>query len=375
MRRVRLVPLSLLIAALSAHSLEAQWQLTGDAGFSRLQQTGIPTGNASTAGLTFDISSARAWLRSSALAARATDERWTGQGLIAATVLGPTARATFLQFDGTVSAFGQSNDLPSTNGELAARVRGGGATLGGAIGAGAGVTAHARTSSNTWRWLADAWGGVGNERFIANGTLTDAPVLGFTPASAPIPRVRYFDLLGGWRHDVGGLSLGAAAGFRNGMGDVNSGQWAAVDAAVWATSRVALSVGAGTALPDIMRGTPRARYVSASLRVSARPHARFEFHKRSASGPTVRLVPGENGAARIEIVASRATRVELRADFTDWSPVELTRTGDTWRLDMAVPSGLHRVAIRIDGGEWIAPPNLPHADDGLGGTVGLITVP
>lgn len=375
MRRVWLVPLSLLIAALSAHSLEGQWQLTGDAGVSRLQQTGIPAGNASTAGLTFDVSLARAWLRSSALAARATDERWTGQGLIAATVVGPSARRTFLQFDGTVSAFGQSNDLPSTNGELAARVRGGGATLGGAIGAGMGRTAHARTSSNTWRWLADGWGAVGNERFFANGTLTDAPVLGFTPRSAPPPRVRYLDLLAGWRHDVGGLSLGAAAGFRNGMGDVNSGQWAAFDAAVWATSRIALAVGAGTALPDIMRGTPRARYVSASLRVSARPHARLEFHKRSAAGPAVRLVPGANGAARIEIAAAGATRVELRADFTEWSPVELTRSGDTWRLDMAVPPGLHRIAIRIDGGEWIAPPNLPHADDGLGGTVGLITVP
>ena len=375
MRRVRLVPLSLLITVLSARSVEAQWQLTGDLGVSRLQQTGIPTGDASTAGLTFDISSARAWLRTSALAARATDERWTGQGLIAATVVGPSARTTFLQFDGTVSAFGQSNALPSTNGELAARIRGGRATLGGAIGAGAGVTAHAGTSSNTWRWLADGWGAVGNGRVFANVTLTDAPVLGFTPQSAPTPRVRYLDLLTGWRHDVGGLSLGAAAGFRNGMGDVYSGQWAAVDAAVWVTPRVALSVGAGTALPDIMRGTPRARYVSASLRVSARPHTRFEFHKRATAGPTVRLVPGENGAARIEIAAPRATRVELRADFTDWSPVELTRTGDTWRLDMAVPSGLHRVAIRIDGGEWVAPPNLPHADDGLGGTVGLITAP
>lgn len=89
----------------------------------------------------------------------------------------------------------------------------------------------------------------------------------------------------------------------------------------------------------------------------------------------MRLARGADGVSRIEITAPRAERVELRADFTDWSPVELTRVGDTWRLEMPLPSGLHRVAIRIDGGEWIAPPNLPHADDGLGGTVGLITVP
>ena len=89
----------------------------------------------------------------------------------------------------------------------------------------------------------------------------------------------------------------------------------------------------------------------------------------------MRLTSSADGVARIEIAAPGAARVELRADFTDWSPVELTRSGDMWRLEMAVPSGLHRVAIRIDGGEWIAPPNLPHADDGLGGTVGLITAP
>jgi hypothetical protein len=115
--------------------------------------------------------------------------------------------------------------------------------------------------------------------------------------------------------------------------------------------------------------------VSASIRVSARPHARFLFHHRSPGGPAVRIVRGADGTSRIEIAAPNAERIELRADFTDWSPVELTRTGDAWRLEMAVPSGLHRVAIRIDGGEWIAPPNLPRADDGLGGTVGLITVP
>jgi hypothetical protein len=89
----------------------------------------------------------------------------------------------------------------------------------------------------------------------------------------------------------------------------------------------------------------------------------------------VRIVRGADGTSRIEINVPKATSVEIRGDFTDWSPVELTRTGDVWRLEIPLPSGLHRVAIRVDGGEWIAPPNLPRADDGLGGTVGLITVP
>ena len=39
----------------------------------------------------------------------------------------------------------------------------------------------------------------------------------------------------------------------------------------------------------------------------------------------------------------------------------------------AAPEGsAHHVVVRIDGGKWIAPANLPRLDDELGGTVGLV---
>jgi hypothetical protein len=63
------------------------------------------------------------------------------------------------------------------------------------------------------------------------------------------------------------------------------------------------------------------------------------------------------------------------ADFTDWAVVPLERVGSDWRLARDVPPGLHRVAIRVDGGEWTSPPGLPRATDDLGGVVGLVTVP
>ena len=62
-------------------------------------------------------------------------------------------------------------------------------------------------------------------------------------------------------------------------------------------------------------------------------------------------------------------------DFTDWNPVALELAADVWRFDRAIAPGLHRIALRIDGGEWSAPVNLPRATDDLGGVVGLITVP
>jgi hypothetical protein len=79
--------------------------------------------------------------------------------------------------------------------------------------------------------------------------------------------------------------------------------------------------------------------------------------------------------AGIVLHVDSASRVELMADFTEWETVALERSGNEWRLLCEVPAGLHRIAIRIDGGEWIAPPGLPRAADGFGGVVGLITVP
>ena len=375
MRRLRLVPTAALLVLAVAVRLDAQWQLTGDLGASHLQQTGIPTGSAGTAGVAFDAASARAWLQSSILAARATQDRWTGQVLVAGTLIGPSAAAARWQLDAVASTFAQSNSLPTASGELAARLRAGGPAFGGGMGAAAGATTRGGSSSQTWRGLADGWMTSGVERFFASAALTSAPVLGVVRPPAPTPRVRYLDLVGGWRHEAGGLSIGASVGFRDGMGEVDDGSWAAGEASLWVLSRAAIVLAAGTALPDVVRGTPRSTYMTAALRISARPHARLVLGGGSAPGIRVRLARGDDGAQHVLIVAPDASRIELRGDFTDWQPVVLARAGDVFRFDGPLAPGLHRIAIRIDGGEWVAPANVPHADDGLGGTVGLITVP
>lgn len=375
MRPFRLVPTAGLTMLAAAARLGAQWQLTGDLGASHLQETGIPTGSAGTAGVTFDAASARAWMRTSILAARAAHDRWTGQGLVSGTLIGPAATAPRWQLDAVASTFGQSNALPTTSGEVAARLRAGGAALGGAIGAAAGAMARAGGSSETWRGLVDGWATSGPERFFTSAALTSAPVLGVVSPSAGIPRVRYLDLAAGWRHDVGGLSLGAVAGFRDGMGEVDDGSWGAGDATLWLSSHASLVFAVGSTLPDVVRGTPKSTYASAALRIAMRPHARLDLGDRSPAGARARLSRGANGAQRVEIVAPRASRVELRGDFTDWEPVLLEQTGDVFRLAAPLGPGLHRLAIRIDGGEWAAPSNLPRVSDGLGGTVGLLTVP
>ena len=61
-------------------------------------------------------------------------------------------------------------------------------------------------------------------------------------------------------------------------------------------------------------------------------------------------------------------------DFTDWEPVALRRADGRWTLELALAPGVHRLNVRVDGGEWRVPPSLTGVDDGFGGRVGLLVV-
>src|SRR5690349_3506492 len=106
MRRARL---ALLCIFATRAPLCAQSQLTGDLGVARLEQTGIPTSNALTGGVTFDVSNERAWFRTSALAAFAGTDRATAQALVVGSVLGPLFGRTRWELTGAASGFGETN--------------------------------------------------------------------------------------------------------------------------------------------------------------------------------------------------------------------------------------------------------------------------
>jgi hypothetical protein len=40
-----------------------------------------------------------------------------------------------------------------------------------------------------------------------------------------------------------------------------------------------------------------------------------------------------------------------------------------------IPKGIHRIAVRVDGGPWTAPAGARRADDDYGGEVGIFVVP
>jgi hypothetical protein len=100
------------------------------------------------------------------------------------------------------------------------------------------------------------------------------------------------------------------------------------------------------------------------------------FARRRGPDAEPRAVVTNVGDLReVRIIARSAARVEVMGDFTDWAPIEMERAGNAWIIRRAITAGLHRMAIRIDGGAWAPPSNLPKVEDDLGGTVGLITVP
>jgi len=371
MRRARLIPvLFSCVALLLPRVSSAQWQWTTDLGLSHLRQDGIAESNALTLGTAVDAYSDRAWLRVSGLASRATMDRWTGQGVVVGSLLGPANHVARWELSGLASGFTETGFGPTTSLEILAGARFGSALAGGSLGAGGGATRSPVTlGRGVLQAQAGAWRSVDVNAFAVNAAFTGIyvpPEGTYGPPTSGGSDMTYVDASLAWRRDHNGWSANVDVGARAGSSLVPSGAWASGEAAAWLSNHVAFIASAGRALAEPIRGVPSTRYLSVAIRIAAQPHDRLG----GASKPQVIA-----GRERVEIDLPKATSVELRADFTDWEPVPLARSGGVWRLERSIQPGLHRFAIRVDGGDWIAPPGVPHATDDLGGVVGLITVP
>jgi hypothetical protein len=153
-------------------------------------------------------------------------------------------------------------------------------------------------------------------------------------------------------------------------------RWAEAQMRVWVSPRVAVAVGGGVrGMRPLSLGAPGQRYVVFGVRVAA-PARPFAAPAVPAPAPLrLRVLPGADGARIVEVRAPGVARVELMADFTDWSLRALTHQGgDRWSTTLAIPAGVHQVCIRIDGGPCVPPPGLPTARDGYAGLVGVLVI-
>jgi hypothetical protein len=192
--------------------------------------------------------------------------------------------------------------------------------------------------------------------------------------------VRYADFSlighGAWRQfEVDALALSRQAW----KGELESVPAASVAAAWWVMPNVAMVAAVGRQLADPIRGTVRARYATVALRLSAERHgpvAPLRKPPRVSPGAASLIAkPLDKGATVVLVHAPGARQVELMSDLTGWEARSLDRRNGRWELRLTTQPGSYHVRVRIDGGAWLVPANLPRMDDEMGGTVGLIVIP
>jgi hypothetical protein len=180
-----------------------------------------------------------------------------------------------------------------------------------------------------------------------------------------------------------------------------SASWGSVAGALWIAGPLALVASGGSYPVDYTQGYPGGRFVSVALRLATRPTsaasrdsvvpaAMLAFPSGRPADPTPAAPTLEVSAAATRdtndgvgerrtllVTAPRAaTTVEISGDFTNWDPVALVRRGDgRWSVVLPLTSGVHQVAVRVNGGAWRVPAGLPTMDDEFGGVAGLLVVP
>jgi hypothetical protein len=234
-------------------------------------------------------------------------------------------------------------------------------------------------------------GAVHLEFSLANTTVDRSLMFGPTDggpqvdtlASNPLPtgqkqveRVELTDavLSGRWR--IRSLDFDASLGRRFSRFTSETTIWG-LSAAKGISPSLALVAAAGRAGSDPVTSVPGARYFALGLRLKVGSHtaAPLAAPAAAATAAPFRIGPAQSAGREILVRAAAARTVELAGDFTDWMPVALQPWGDGhWRALLPVSPGLHRLAIRIDGGAWKAPSGTRPIASEFGGEVAEVIV-
>jgi hypothetical protein len=140
---------------------------------------------------------------------------------------------------------------------------------------------------------------------------------------------------------------------------------------------VALLASVGRSGTDPITALPGSRYFFLGLRLSAGLGSGSSDRAPAATSAhsAFRIGPARLTGREILVQMPQAARVELAGDFTDWRPVDLEAApGGAWRVVLPISPGVHRMAVRVDGGPWQAPPGVRPAASEFGGEVGEVTV-
>jgi hypothetical protein len=199
----------------------------------------------------------------------------------------------------------------------------------------------------------------------------------------------YSDLESTARIQRGALELEGTLGARVWSRGGGHGLYSEGSAVLVLGQRTAMVISGGRNPTDPISGTVAARYITVAVRLqtttlgqrAARDPPAFvprASANRESAGTAARLEvqQGPQNAVRLVVRAPPASAIEIMADFTDWQPVPLYRGPmGTWEVVLKVPSGMHRIEVRLDGAGWIVPSGITRVQDDFGGEVGLFAVP
>ena len=140
------------------------------------------------------------------------------------------------------------------------------------------------------------------------------------------------------------------------------------------TPRMLLRLGAGVYPTDYIRQLPRGKFLSLGVRLERGRRQQVDWYLPPEL-PAFRIDTLAGGARAVRVRAPRALKVEVSADFTDWTPVPMRRIkGGEWEAVLPIAPGTYRVSLRVDGSSWAAPPGLVPMTDEFNGEVGLVVI-
>lgn len=163
------------------------------------------------------------------------------------------------------------------------------------------------------------------------------------------------------------LTLAATVGHWMGRGAIET-PWA-VSATLWPQGRVHVAASARRDSYDPL--TRQADLTSWNLGVGLK----LGRLPGKAVAP-IATVDGEGQAVVRLPLRAGGDGPRIAGDFTNWTPVPMTRRDDAWVYAAALSTGVYQYAFVAADGTWFVPPSTPgRRDDGMGGHVAVLIVP
>jgi hypothetical protein len=373
----------LLIAAMRTAAAQAPDEIRVEAGVAEVRQVGTRSRNAALLGLTWRRTHERVVTTASGSVTAARDSIDTAQGLLA--IRYQFARRPRWRVESGVAGalFGLNALTSGGNGATFLRVQHAYGTGGVWGGTAAGVTNRTGTNLQSSAYDVGAWGEYRRTSGTIAGVVTrsiDTDLLAASslPSRRPVGPYVVRDATVTVQQSFAALDLAAVGTLRAGEGVATKVNDRALmlAAAFYLSPVVALTVSGGRQLADPLRALPDAKFLSASVRVLflRRDPAVLQIDRYGAI-VLMKADPDGGATMTIRVLANASARVEAYGSFSAWQPVRMQWVLDAWELQVHVPPGPQRVAVRINGSDWRAPANLTKVTDEFGGEAGLVVVP